>query len=429
MIRPLIACVLAGAVLLLGPAGVRAEGQNTPGTQATQTLRAAEDTQSFATIERGRYLATAADCTACHTPIGGALFSGGRPLETPFGTLLGPNITPDPTGIGDWTEADFQSALRRGIGHDGVHLYPAMPYTYYTGLTPEDVHAIWVYLQTVPAVHNPVRANQLPFPFDVRASLIGWDELFFKPGTFKPDPSKSAEWNRGAYLAEAAEHCSLCHTPKNFVGADNKGRVFQGYALQGWFAPNLTGDKRQGLGDWTVDDLALYLKTGRNRFELASGPMAEAVADLLSHLTDADIHAIAVYIKDQASVGEQVQPQAANTAAMQRGKAIYTDECAACHTMQGAGIAGLFPKLAGAPVVQQKDPASLIHVVLAGSRAVATSAAPTGPAMPSFAWKLSDDEVAAVVTYIRNSWGNAGTPVSAATVATQRQRLHNAATQ
>lgn len=379
------------------------------------------DEQSFDIIERGRYLATAGDCTACHTSIGGKLFAGGRPLETPFGTLIAPNITPDPaTGIGNWNSEEFVAALRDGIGHNGVHLYPAMPYTYYTRMSRGDVLAIRTYLQTVEPVHNAVQANQLPFPFNVRGTMAGWNALFFTRGEFRPTVGKSAQWNRGAYLVQGAEHCGMCHTPKNVLGGDEGSKPFQGYALQGWFAPNLTGDVRLGLGQWTIDDIVLYLKTGRNRYDIASGPMAEAVTDSTSHLQDDDLVAMATYLKDQAAGGTVAAAVAAESPVMKQGEAIYIDQCAACHTRSGEGIVGLFPRLSNAPLVQQGSAASLVHVVLEGSRAVATDAAPTGPAMPSFAWKLSDNQTAAVLTYIRNAWGNAAQPVSDADVTAAR---------
>ena len=407
--------VLAGALLLAGNAVVRAQNP---------------DPQSFEVIEHGRYMATAADCAACHTAKGGQPFAGGGALETPFGTLLAPNITPDvATGIGGWSDDQFVNAVRAGTGHGGIHLYPAMPYTYYTKLTREDVIAIRAYLDTVQPVRNLVRANQLPFPFNQRETMVGWNELYFTPGELKPNPSKSAEWNRGAYLVEGAEHCGLCHTPKNALGGDeNRRHAMQGSVLQSWYAPNLTGSRRIGIGDWTVDDIALYLKTGRNRYGLASGPMADAVTHSTSHLTDADLRAIAVYLKDLPSDGGAApQPVSTRDPAMQRGQMIYNNQCAACHTTGGEGIVGLFPRLSGAPLVQQAQATSLIRVVLEGSRAVATDGAPTGPAMPSFAWRLSDAEVAAVVTYIRNSWGNAASAISAGAVSGMRQALHRQA--
>jgi mono/diheme cytochrome c family protein len=409
--------LLAAALLLIGNAAAGAQDAQNP------------DKQSFEVIEHGRYMAIASDCTACHTAPDGKPFAGGGALETPFGILLAPNITPDVgTGIGGWTDDEFVNAVRNGIGHGGIHLYPAMPYTYYTKLTRRDVIAIRAYLDTVEPVRNRVIANQLPFPFNQRETMVGWNALYFTPGEFKPHPGKSAEWNRGAYLVEGAEHCGLCHTPKNAMGGDENSQTMQGSVLQNWYAPNLTGNRRIGIGDWSVDDIALYLKTGRNRYDIASGPMADAVTHSTSYLTDADLRAIAVYLKDLPSGGGGLpQPVSAQDPAMQRGEAIYNNWCAACHAPGGEGIVGLFPRLSGAPLVQQSQATSLIRVVLEGSRAVATDDAPTGPAMPSFAWRLSDAEVAAVVTYIRNAWGNAAPAVSAGQVSNMRQTLRRQA--
>ena len=386
------------------------------------------DKQSFELIEHGRYMATAADCTACHTAPGGKPFAGGGALETPFGLLLAPNITPDvQTGIGGWTDDEFVNALQNGIGHGGIHLYPAMPYTYFTKMRRADVLAIRAYLGAVQPVHNLVIANQLPFPFDQRDVMVGWNALYFAPGEFKPDPGQSEEWNRGAYLVEGAEHCGLCHTPKNAMGGEENGQAMQGSVLQHWYAPNLTGNSRVGLGDWSIDDIVLYLKTGRKRFDLASGPMADAITHSLSHLADADIRAMAVYLKSlPAGGGTAPQPISGEEPKMQQGAAIYDNQCAACHGAGGQGIVGLFPRLAGAPLVQQQA-TSLIRVVLEGSRAVATAGAPTGPAMPSFDWKLSDNDVAAVLTYVRNAWGNASPGVQPGDVGNMRAALHREA--
>jgi mono/diheme cytochrome c family protein len=409
-----IQLLLICALLVLGGAAARAQNP---------------DKQSFEVIEHGRYMAIAGDCAACHTAKGGEPFAGGGALDTPFGTLLSPNITPElATGIGGWTDDQFVDSVRNGIGRHGIHLYPAMPYTYYTKMFRADVIAIRAFLDTLQPVRNEVHANQLPFPFNQRETMLGWNELYFTPGEFKPDPSKSVEWNRGAYLVEGAEHCGLCHTPKNVMGGDENGRAMQGSVLQNWYAPNITGSRRVGIGDWTVDDIALYLKTGRNRYDIASGPMAEAVTNSTSRLTDTDLRAIAVYLKElPPGGGELPQPVSGQDPAMQRGQAIYNNQCAACHSVGGEGIVGLFPRLSGAPLVQQAQATSLIRVVLEGSRAVATDEAPTGPAMPSFAWKLSDADIAAVVTYIRNNWSNAASPVSPGEVGNMRQALHRQA--
>jgi mono/diheme cytochrome c family protein len=384
------------------------------------------DKQDFKQIERGRYLTVAGDCTACHTlPGSGHDFAGGRPIETPFGLLLGPNITPDQeTGIGAWTDDEFVNALTKGTGRNGRRLYPAMPYAYYTKLTRDDALAIRAYLNTVPAVHNPVQANQLPFPFDIRASMLAWDQLFFTPGTFSPNPNKSAEWNRGAYLAEGLTHCGMCHTPKNFLGGDRNGEYLRGYALQGWFAPDITNDARRGIGGWSVDEIVAYLKTGHNSTSAAAGLMAEMLTLSTSHLSDDDLKAIAVYLKDAPSAGAGeplAQPTKPDEKVMTVGGAIYADECAGCHMPDGKGTAGLFPALNASPVVQQRDPTTLLHVVLRGVRSASTAGAPTAAAMPQFDWLLTDDQVAAVLTYIRNSWGNAASPVSAAEVGKARR--------
>jgi mono/diheme cytochrome c family protein len=375
------------------------------------------DDQSFDQIARGHYLTIVGDCAACHThPGSGQAFAGGRPIETPFGEIIAPNITPDPeTGIGAWTDQEFSNALTKGTGRDGRHLYPAMPYTYYTKVTRDDALAIRAYLNTVPAVQNLVNPNQLPFPFSIRQSLIAWNMLFFSESAFQPAADKSAEWNRGAYLTEGLAHCGMCHTPKNFLGADKTAERFQGYPLQGWFAPNITNDQRLGLGGWSVDDIAAYLKTGHNRTSAATGPMSETLNLSTSHMTDADLHAIAVYLKDQP--GAQTPPPSPSPApdqtVMSKGAQIYADECAGCHKSNGEGAAGLFPALNGSATVQQPDPTSLLRVVLRGARSVATTPAPTASAMPPFAWVLNDDQVAAVLSYIRNSWGNAAPAVSA----------------
>jgi mono/diheme cytochrome c family protein len=382
------------------------------------------DSQDFKQIERGRYLTVAGDCAACHTlPGSGRELAGGRPIETPFGPLLGPNITPDrETGIGAWTDDEFVNALTKGTGRNGRRLYPAMPYAYYTKLTRDDALAIRAYLNTVPAVYNSVKADQLPFPFDLRASMLAWDELFFTPGTFRPNPNKSAEWNRGAYLAEGLTHCGMCHTSKNFLGADRNSEYLRGYALQGWFAPDITNDARRGVGSWPVEEIVAYLKTGHNSTSAAAGLMSEMVRLSTSHLNDDDLKAIAVYLKDSLGGTSEAlsQPAKADEKTMAVGGAIYADECSGCHMSDGKGTSGLFPALAASPVVQQRDPTTLLHVVLRGVRSASTAGAPTAAAMPQLDWLLTDDQVAAVLTYILNAWGDVARPVSAAEVSKAR---------
>jgi mono/diheme cytochrome c family protein len=383
------------------------------------------DPQNFGQIERGRYLAIAGDCASCHTvPGSGQPFAGGRPIETPFGVVVGANITPDPdTGIGAWSDELFVRALREGKGHDGQLLYPAMPYPYYTKVSESDALDIRAYLNTVKAVRNAVVSNKLPFPFDVRQGMAAWNALYFKSGEFKPDSAKSAEWNRGAYLVEGLGHCGACHTPKTPLGGDDRGRALQGYVLQGWFAPNITNDNERGLGGWSVADIVAYLKNGHNMTTASTGIMAEEITLSSSHMTDADLTAIATYFKDQpGQTASPPPPVSASDPRMAAGGAIYVDECTACHGSDGKGVPYLFPSLAGSSNVRSADPTSLIRVLIEGARSVATAGEPTGPGMPSFAWKLSDDQAAAVLTYIRNSWGASAPAVDAGQVAQARAR-------
>ena len=383
----------------------------------------AGDPQNFETIQRGQYLVTLGDCGACHTAPGGPPFAGGRPLQTPFGSVLASNITPDRgTGIGAMTDGQFVDVLQKGLGRGGRHLYPAMPYTYLTHVTRDDALAMRAYLATVQPVHHAVDENQLPFPFSIRASMAAWNLLFFKNERLTPDPTQSPEWNRGAYLVEGPEHCGMCHTPKNVLGGDEASKALQGYALQGWFAPNITNDARRGLGAWSVDDIVAYLRKGHNRFAAASGPMAEEVQDSSQYLEESDLHAIAVYLKSRPGQNGEDHPLDAKRPDMQAGSAIYADLCSSCHTPTGAGIPNLFPRLAGSPGVQQREATSTVRVILQGVRSVATPGSPTGPAMPSFAWDLSDAQIAAVSTFVRNTWGNAAPAVTADEVSTARKR-------
>lgn len=384
---------------------------------------AQEDPKGFERVEKGRYLSVLGDCAGCHSPKGGLPFAGGVALDTPFGKLVAPNITPDrDTGIGNMSDDDFAAALQEGRGHDGKRLYPAMPYPAYTKMSRDDVLALRSYFRTLQPVNNAVDSNQLPFPFNIRLAMAFWNWLNFTPGRFQPNPQKSVEWNRGAYLVEGPAHCGTCHTPKTALGGDKTSVALTGATLQGWFAPDITANNHKGIGSWSKDDLVTYLKTGANVHTLASGPMAEAVMNSTSQMTDADLNAIAAYLKDTApSAGAKPQPVTANDKMMVAGAAIYKDSCAACHKDNGSGETHLFPKLAGSAIVQSDDPTTLAHIVLTGARAVGTAGAPTAPAMPSFDWRLNDAQVAAVLTYIRNSWGNAAPAVAPSAVKSQRE--------
>ena len=389
-------------------------------------VAAPPSSQDLAQIERGRYLTAVADCTACHTdPAAGQPFAGGRPVETPFGTVVSANITPDvETGIGNWSVAQFDAAVRRGQRPDGKRLYPAMPYPYYTRMSRSDVEAIRAYLATVTPVHKAVETNQLPFPYDIRASMRLWDALYFKSEPFKPDPTQPDAWNRGAYLVQGPGHCAACHTPKTWLGGDREGQALQGYSLQGWFAPNITNDTARGLGRWSSADLVEYLKTGHNRFAGASGPMAEEVVHSSSSMTASDLSAIATYLKGESpQSAESAMPVPATDARMNAGAAIYEDLCSACHRGDGSGVPYLIPDLAHSSSVASREPTSLLRVVIQGARTAATSDEPTAPAMPAFGWQLSDEQIASLTTYIRNSWGHAASPTSPVDVHKARQDL------
>jgi mono/diheme cytochrome c family protein len=367
----------------------------------------AADLQDFAAVERGRYLAAAADCGSCHTVLGsGHPFGGGRAIETPFGILAAPNITPDrETGIGAWTDDEFDGAVRRGRSRNGARLYPAMPFPYYTRMSREDVNDIRAYLKTVAPVHNAVTVNRLPFPLSLRQSMIVWDYLYFKPGEFRPDASKSEEWNRGAWLVQGPEHCGACHTPKTFLGGEKSSEPLQGYVLQGWTAPDITSGQGS-LRDWSADDVATYLRTGHNRHAAAAGLMGEVIDISTSKLTDGDLHAIATYLKD-VSGHAQRSPPAPDKGVLTAGAAIYQDLCSACHAQDGKGVPNMFPNLAEAATVKAKNPTTVLKVILQGAQTVSTEREPTGPAMPAFGWQLDDAQIAAVATYVRDHFGKA----------------------
>ncbi|RZN32798.1 c-type cytochrome [Bradyrhizobium sp. Leo121] len=379
--------------------------------------------QDFAAVERGRYLLNAADCGSCHTvPGSDRPFSGGRAIETPFGVLVSPNITPDrDTGIGAWSDEEFDAAVRRGIRRDGKRLYPAMPFPYFTRMSREDVKDIRAYLSTVAPVHNAVVSNKLPFPLNIRTAMMAWDKLYFTPGEFREDASKSKEWNRGAYLVQGPGHCGACHTPKTWLGGDKTSALLQGYTLQGWVAPDITSGEGP-LATWSVEDLAQYLKTGHNRFAAAAGLMGEVVDLSTSRLSDEDVKAMATYLKDVTGPKPVADNSSADQKVLAAGGAIYQDLCSACHKSDGTGVPNLIPNLSQAATVNTGDPTTVLRVILQGAQSVATDREPTGPVMPAFGWQLNDVQVAAVASYVRNHWGKAA-PVSEDQVKREREAL------
>jgi mono/diheme cytochrome c family protein len=380
------------------------------------------DPQDFAQVERGRYLTILSDCGSCHTvPGSGQPFAGGRAIETPFGNIVAANITPDlETGIGKLSDEMFDAAVRRGIGPKGYRLYPAMPYNAYTRMSRDDVLAIRAYLNTVKPVNHQVVTDTLPFPFNIRAAMRVWDALYFTEGEYQPDPKQSAEWNRGAFLVDGPAHCGACHTPKTALGGDKTAQYLQGSYLQGWSAPNITNDARLGLGHWSKEDLVSYLKSGHNRVTAATGPMGEVVTLSTAHMTDPDLNAIATYLKSLPGKSDAASPLPANDPAMVAGAAIFRDQCSACHGLDGKGIAELFPSIADSSMVRSDDATTSIRIVLRGARSVGTKAQPTASGMPSYGRQLDDDQIAAVLTYMRNSWGGAAGAITSEQVSKVR---------
>jgi len=356
------------------------------------------------TVQRGEYLARAGDCISCHTASNGAPFAGGYRIETPFGPLYAPNITADnDTGIGRWSADDFWRALHHGVNRRGQDMYPAMPYDFYTRVSRQDSDDIFAWLRTVKPVANKVDVNQLRFPFNQRWSMAVWRELYFSEGVFKPDAAKSAQWNRGAYLVEGLGHCSACHSPRNALGGIEKDKAFTGASIDGWFALNLTSNLHTGLGEWSAQDIAKYLKTGAAPGRsTALGPMALVVKNSTSQMTDADLLAMGTYLKDLPANSSLRQGKPVPDATREQGAKLYLEYCAGCHQASGRGMPNVFPPLAGNGAVVAPDPANVLKVVLAGVPQQGKYVP-----MPPFAGILSDEQVAQIANYVRSSWGNA----------------------
>jgi len=381
-------------------------------------------TADSAQVARGQYLVAAGDCMSCHLRDGGEPFAGGLPLNTPFGVIYSSNITSDSqTGIGAWTSEQFYQAMHDGKGIHGENLYPAFPYPWFRRASRADDDAMLSFLKTTPAVNYTPPQNHLPFPLSIRSAVGGWNLLYLDSHGYQADPGQSAEWNRGAYLVNGLGHCGGCHTPKNLLGADKSEQLLRGGDLETWVAPDLTGNPRTGLGDWKIDDIAEYLRTGRNARAAAGGPMAEVITYSTSLMNDEDRRAIATYLKSQPA-SPTVAAKIPDQEAMRRGAGIYSDACSSCHLEDGVGQSRLFPPLGHDAMLQQADPAGLLHLILAGTRIGTSPTRPSPLSMPSFAWKLSDQEIADVSTFIRNSWGNQAAPISDSQVSEARRKLN-----
>lgn len=367
---------------------------------------AADTDDDASLVSKGEYLAKAGDCMPCHTGDKSKPFAGGLPFPTPFGTMFSVNITSDPEhGIGKWTFEQFKGAVHDGIRADGAYLYPTMPFDAYTKIEEDDLKALWAYIRRLPPQPVANKANQLAFPFNVRMGMLAWRELFFAPAFFQPTPGKSDDWNRGAYLVEALGHCSDCHSPRNIMGAIKGKAAFTGTELNGFYAPDIASAALAKT--WDKASLTQFLKTGSapNR-SAVFGPMAEVVHDSLSFLTDADIGAIATYLLDSPPPPDMPAPQKLSPLpadVYQRAAQLYIDNCATCHQPQGVGIPGSIPPLADNPAVIAREPYNVLMAVLGGLKGSGSYGA-----MPSFAGRLGDQQVADLANYVRTSWGNKG---------------------
>jgi mono/diheme cytochrome c family protein len=383
-------------------------------------------------VERGAYLAKAADCMVCHTARGGKEYAGGLGIRLPFGTLYSTNITPDKdTGIGNYSDEDFLNALHRGVRRDGARLYPAMPYTSYAFITDTDALAIKAYLFSLPPVHATAPANTLTFPFNQRWAMMFWSALFNPDTRFEPDTSKSAEWNRGAYLAEALAHCGECHTPRNLAFALDNRKKFAGAVTAGWRAFNISSDKATGIGAWRDDDLISYLSIGHAAAHgTASGPMGEAVDQSLSQLTPEDIRAVVAYLR---SVPATASPDLPATPAPPapashrqgggtpdpRGKMVFEGACVSCHGWTGESSISSFATLNGAWAVNDPTATNVAQIVISGT----IRHTPEGAiSMPAFGNTYSDEEIAAVANYVTARFGSKGSQMTASDVAALRKQ-------
>lgn len=424
-VRALLA--LAGALLVVGGSFLLMQpGAAGPGDPSNADFASSDP----ARVERGRYLALAGNCASCHTSDAGAFMAGGLPFETPFGTVYSTNITPDTeTGIGNWTGQQFLDSMRHGVRPNGEHLYPVFPYTSFTKLSDDDIATLFVYFRSLPAVRQETPANALGFPFNQRLLMAVWKAMFFEPGIYVPDESKLPQWNRGAYMVEALAHCSACHSPRNALGAEDDSRAMAGGVyrdsvpgglLRDWSAPNLTS-VAHGLGAWSADELAAYLKTGMNSYVDSYGPMNEVILNSTRYLSDADVGAMATYLKSVPAQGGGTRKQA-DSRVLGMGRTQYNLHCGTCHLPTGLGDVESAPRLAGGSLVVQSDnPASLINVILYGpERPEPPLPTQRRNPMEAFQYLLTDDEVAALATFVRSSWENPGGQVTAEQVARQR---------
>lgn len=395
-------------------------------------------------IQRGEYVARLTDCVACHSTAGGAPFAGGLEMATPLGSIFTTNITPDKeTGVGAYSLADFDRAVRLGVARDGRRLYPAMPYPSYAKLSDEDLRALYAFFRDgVQPVRQENRKSSVPWPLNMRWPLALWNVAFTETGAYRPDPARDDQWSRGAYLVQGAGHCGACHTPRGLAFnekalTERSPDFLSGALLDGWYAPSLRDDANTGLGRWSEDDIYQFLKTGRNRHAVVFGSMTEAFNNSTQFMSDDDLRAIARYLKslpgDPRRDGTPWRYDPAVNAALALpnhshapGAQIYMARCSYCHGADGRGQAQWMSPLAGSASSLAKESASSINVVLNGASRVVANGVPDAYRMPPFRAHLSDQEVADVLSFVRSSWGNKGGPVTPQDVKALRERTNPA---
>lgn len=409
---------LGGLVLVAALAGAAVWALNVRGEAPVREGLAAPAVDA-AQVARGAYLARVGNCAGCHTARGGAAYAGGLGIDTPFGSVYASNLTPnDASGLGRWNADHFWRALHHGRSKDGRLLYPAFPYPDYTLVTREDSDALFAYLRSLAPVAQPNRPHALRWPYGTQAALATWRALYFAPAAFAPEAARGADWNRGAYLTRGLGHCSACHTQRNALGASDLGLALGGglIPVQNWYAPSLRSPDEAGVADWTEAEVADLLRTGRSARGSVMGPMAEVVWRSTQHLSDADLRAMAVYLRalpqEAPRVRAAAQPASAAAAPASRGGRLYEQHCAQCHGAAGEGAAGLYPPLAGNRAVTMASAANLIRVVQGGGYLPATAGNPRPFGMPPFAHVLDEADTAAVVSFVRGAWGNDAAPVT-----------------
>lgn len=371
-------------------------------------------------VSRGAYLARVGNCAACHTTRGGSLYAGGRAIETPFGRVYSSNLTSDPvTGLGRWTANDFWRALHHGRSRDGRLLNPAFPYLEFSRVTPEDAMALWAFLRTIPPAARENQSHELAWPYRTQWALAFWRGLYFRPAIWRDLPDRSPSWNRGAYLVQGLGHCGACHTPRGVLGGYRLGAELAGYQLpgQGWYAPSLIDADQAGVVAGRAEEWVGVLKSGAGAVAVVTGPMAEVVSGSTQHLSLEDLRAMASYLAPSPESSERlpsargVSARVSSAAATVAGGRLYERHCASCHGEQGRGVNEAYPPLAGNRAVLMAQTGNLVRTVLEGGYGPSTLDNPRPHGMPPFRLVLRDDEVAAVLSYVRNAWGNSAPPV------------------